>query len=104
MSLDDIKNPDKLRSMLRVEMRDNDYLKACCEETGKELEKFSFTWDNKEKNLVIQAMYLNDSYTKALNKLKEIQSLVMHVTKDNNIAVLKADIMKVLTQNDEEIK
>lgn len=104
MSLDDIKNPDKLRSMLRVEMRDNDYLKTCCEEAGKELEKFSFSWDGKEKNLVIQAMHLNDLHAKALDKLKEIHSLVVHETKDNNIAVLKSEIMNILTRNDEEIK
>ena len=50
------------------------YLKDCCIQAGKELEKHSFAWDGKEKNLIVQAMELNEMYEKLKEenqKLKE---------------------------------
>lgn len=49
------------------------YLKECCINAGKELGKHSFEWDGKEKNLVVQALYLNEKYEKLELALKEIK-------------------------------
>lgn len=48
------------------------YLKECCIKAGKELEKYSFEWDGKEKNLVVQALELNCKYEKLIILLEEI--------------------------------
>lgn len=48
------------------------YLKKCCIKAGKELEKYSFEWDGKEKNLVVQALELNCKYEKLIILLEEI--------------------------------
>ena len=50
------------------------YLKECCINAGKELSKHSFKWDGKEKNLVVQALYLNGKYEKLESALKEIEA------------------------------
>lgn len=49
------------------------YLKQCCIKAGKELAKNSFAWDGKEKNLVVQAMELNEKYNQAEQKLEKIK-------------------------------
>lgn len=49
------------------------YLKQCCEKAGKELAKHSFDYDGKEKNLVVQAMELNEKYEKLEKALEEIE-------------------------------
>ena len=38
------------------------YLKQCCQKAGEELAKHSFEYDGKEKNLVVQAIELNEKY------------------------------------------
>lgn len=45
-------------------LKENKHLKKCCTQTGEELEKHSFKWDGKEKNLVVQAMELNEHLEK----------------------------------------
>lgn len=50
------------------------YLKECCIRAGKELSKHSFEWDGKEKNLVVQALYLNEKYEKLESAFEEIRS------------------------------
>ena len=59
------------------------YLKECCIRAGKELGKHSFEWDGKEKNLVVQALYLNEKYENLQSALKEIK-----VISDNNACFL----------------
>ena len=49
------------------------YLKQCCEKAGEELAKHSFDYDGKEKNLVVQAMDLNENYEKLKKALEEIE-------------------------------
>lgn len=73
MSIDDIKDIRELQKMLKYERELRKYTYACCEETGKKLEKNSFAWDGKEKNLVIQAMELNERYDKLKQALDEIE-------------------------------
>ena len=51
------------------------YLKQCCEKAGKELAKHSFEYDGKEKNLVVQAMELNEKYEKLEKALEEIEGI-----------------------------
>lgn len=49
------------------------YLKQCCAKAGEELAKHSFEYDGKEKNLVVQAMELNEKYEKLEKTLEEIE-------------------------------
>lgn len=49
------------------------YLKQCCAKAGEELAKHSFEYDGKEKNLVVQAMELNEKYEKLEKALEEIE-------------------------------
>lgn len=64
MSIYEIKDINKLRKMLKMEILDNKYLRGCCEEAGLELAKYSFDWDGKQKSLVLQAIQLNELYEK----------------------------------------
>lgn len=75
MSIDEIKDIKKLQKMLKYERELRKYTYKCCEEAGKELEKNSFTWDGKEKNLVIQAMELNERYDKLKQTLRNIKEI-----------------------------
>ena len=52
------------------------YLKQCCEKAGEELAKHSFDYDGKEKNLVVQAMELNEKYEKLEKALEEIEEII----------------------------
>lgn len=52
------------------------YLKQCCQKAGEELAKHSFSYDGKEKNLVVQAMELNEKYEKLEKALKEIEEYI----------------------------
>lgn len=52
------------------------YLKQCCQKAGEELAKHSFEYDGKEKNLVVQAIELNEKYEKFKKALEEIEEYV----------------------------
>lgn len=52
------------------------YLKQCCQKVGEELAKHSFEYDGKEKNLVVQAIELNEKYEKLKNALEEIEEVI----------------------------
>ena len=52
------------------------YLKQCCQKAGEELAKHSFEYDGKEKNLVVQAIELNEKYEKLTKALEEIEGIV----------------------------
>ena len=74
MSINEIKDINKLRQMLTESKAQEKYLKECCRKAGEELAKHSFDYDSKEKNLVVQAKQLNEIYEKvekALDKIKE---------------------------------
>lgn len=45
------------------------YLKESCIEAGKELSKYSYAWDGKEKNLVVSVMKLNRMYEESKQQL-----------------------------------
>ena len=51
------------------------YLKQCCTKAGEELAKHSFEYDGKEKNLVVQALELNEKYEKLKKALEEIEEV-----------------------------
>ena len=76
MSIEEIKDIKKLQKMLKYEMELRQYTYECCEEAGKEMEKNSFAWDGKEKNLVIQAMELNERYDNLKQTLTEIKPIL----------------------------
>ena len=79
MSVEEIKDIKKLQKMLKYERELRKYTYACCEEAGKELEKNSFDWDGKEKNLVIQAIELNERYDKLKQTLAEIKEMLKEI-------------------------
>lgn len=72
------KNIKRLEQENKWQRDEEKYLKECCIKAGKELEKNSFAWDGKEKNLVVQALELNKRYeileqeNKALQAYKDI--------------------------------
>lgn len=70
----DVEEIDKLRIELADTKAEEKYLKQCCEKAGEELAKHSFDYDGKEKNLVVQAMELNEKYEKLEKALKEIET------------------------------
>lgn len=79
MSIKDIKQVDKLQNMLETVIDENKYLKKCCEKVGNELAKNSFEYDGKEKNLIVQAMVLNEAIEtreRALKDIKEIAKIL----------------------------
>lgn len=90
-----IENEELKRELNNIE-KDRKWIKEKCIEAGKELGKYSFAWDGKEKNLVIQAMELNTMYEqlKAENdKLKE--RIVNGVWVDKiNVVYLDGDKME----------
>ncbi|MBO7735004.1 MAG: hypothetical protein J6S67_20750 [Methanobrevibacter sp.] len=64
---------DKLEQELKWANDEEKYLKDCCIKAGKELEKYSFKWDGKEKNLVVQALQLNQLYEELEQENKELK-------------------------------
>lgn len=56
------------------------YLKQCCQKAGEELTKHSFEYDGKEKNLVVQAIELNEKYEKLKKALEEIKKVCLEDT------------------------
>lgn len=52
------------------------YLKQCCQKAGEELAKYSFEYDGEEKNLVVQAIELNEKYEKLKKALEEIEEVI----------------------------
>lgn len=62
---------DKLKSELKTVTEERDYLKQCCIDAGMELSKHSFQWDGKEKNLVVQALQLNEMYEELKKKVED---------------------------------
>lgn len=67
------KECNELKYELRTERKDNKYIKKWCIEAGEELEKNSFAWDGKEKNLVIQAMELNERFEAKKQECEELK-------------------------------
>lgn len=88
MAIKDIKNIDKLKSMLKSLQEELKYVKQCCKEAGLELAKNSYPYDYKEKNLVVQSMAVN-------NKLK---------TKEQEIEILKTQNIALQTMEFDENK
>ena len=64
---------EKLKSELKTVIEERDYLKQCCIDVGMELSKHSFKWDGKEKNLVVQALQLNEMYEELKKKVEDNQ-------------------------------
>ena len=64
---------EKLKSELKTVTEERDYLKQCCIDADMELSKYSFKWDGKEKNLVVQALQLNEMYEELKKKVEDNQ-------------------------------
>ena len=113
MSIDDIKDINKLRNMLKEAYKEIIYLKGCCRKAGEELANYTFEYDEKPKNLVVQAMDLvvqaidiNDKYKKLQNQNKNILFLailsILPATSSENelIQNIKCLCERVLKDND----
>lgn len=66
----------KLRQECENLKAEEKYLKQCCQKAGEELAKHSFEYDGKEKNLVVQAIELNEKYEKFKKALEEIEEVI----------------------------
>lgn len=73
MSIEEIKDIKKLQKRLKSALDELKYIKKCCENAGLELAKYSFAYDHKEKNLVIQALELNERFERREQALDEIK-------------------------------
>ena len=82
MSINNIKDINKLRQMLTESKAQEKYLKECCRKAGEELAKHSFAYDSKEKNLVVQAKELNEKYEKLKKALEEIEAVCLEDTRE----------------------
>ena len=77
------------------------YLKQCCQKAGEELAKHSFDYDGKEKNLVVQAMELNEKYEKFKKVLEEIEEYIKNFKEIDLFEDIKDIINKAKGGNNE---
>lgn len=84
MAIDDIKDINKLRAMLKESQNEVKYLKECCEQAGLELAKNSYAYDYKEKNLVVQAMAVNEKFFKGKCELTDLKERYEKLKKSNS--------------------
>ena len=94
MSIEEIKDIKKLQKMLKYEMELRQYTYKCRKEAGKELEKNSFAWDGKEKNLVVQAMELNERYNKLKATLANIEEIIQQGVKIHDDIIVSKQILQ----------
>ena len=71
---EDYKQLKSLEKENKWQRDEEKYLKKCCIKAGKELEKNSFEWDGKEKNLVVQALELNKRYEALKQENEELRT------------------------------
>ena len=91
MSINEIKDIKKLQTWLKQNIEQVRYLKECCNRAGKELEKNSFAWDSKEKNLVVQALELNQRYEYKKQECEKYEQTLNEIEQHCNEQNLKYD-------------
>jgi len=84
MSIEDIKDINKLYRMLKDEMRENKYLKSICDEAGELLSKDTFDYDMKEKTLLSQIRTLLCEYNKITTQVDTLKSYIKYMKAFNN--------------------
>ena len=67
---------DQLKAELKSAKELREYTYNCCKQAGEELAKNSFEWDGKEKNLVVQAVELNERYDQLEAENEELKKQV----------------------------
>ena len=72
MSIEEIKSIKKLYEMLKSEIAENKKLKEHCEKVGIELGKYTYDYDYKPKNLVVQAIAVNQKLEDLIEKFVQI--------------------------------
>lgn len=82
MSIEEVKDIKKLQKWLKSALDELKYIKECCRNAGKELEKNSFAWDSKEKNLVIQAIELNEKFEASQAHIKELEEEIKNLKEE----------------------
>lgn len=96
MSIKEIKDITKLQKRLKSALDELKYIKKCCENAGEELAKHSFYYDHKEKNLVIQALELNEKYERREQECNNLRAKLNDIEKENE--VLKT-LVQLLSEN-----
>ena len=71
---------EQLKAELKSSKELRNYTYDCCKRAGEELAKNSFDWDGKEKNLVVQAIELNERF----NQLKAENNELKKCYKNNS--------------------
>lgn len=104
MSIEEIKDIKKLQQMLKSELELRKYTYKCCQEAGEELAKNSFAWDGKEKNLVIQAMELNERFNILKRTLTEIKEIAYELTNEEYTDFIEEKQKQILNKISEVIK
>lgn len=83
MAIDDIKDINKLRTMLKESQCEVKYLDECCKQAGLELAKNSYAYDYKEKNLVVQAVAVNEKLQAKEQEYEELRQYHNKCCKEN---------------------
>lgn len=105
MAIEDIKDINKLKNMLKEAQNEIKYLKACCEQAGLELAKNSFAYDYKEKNLVVQAMDINKQlWNKELELKEKNQELTEELQKSLRRIIVFNELAEKFQAKKHEIK
>ena len=67
---------EQLKAELKSSKELRKYTYDCCKRAGEELAKNSFDWDGKEKNLVVQAIELNERFNQLKAENDNLKSLI----------------------------
>lgn len=89
----------RLKQELKWANDEEKYLKDCCIKAGKELEKHSFRWDGKEKNLVVQALQLNQLYEKLEQENKELKEKIIELSEEKGHLIVENNTLKESNQS-----
>lgn len=98
MSIEEIKDVNKLQKRLKSALDELKYIKKCCENAGEELAKHSFYYDHKEKNLVIQALKLNEKFERREQALDEIEKKCCAVLNGNEKILYAYQIKDIINK------
>lgn len=98
MSIEEIKDVNKLQKRLKSALDELKYIKKCCENAGEELAKHSFYYDHKEKNLVIQALKLNEEFERREQALDEIEKKCCAVLNGNEKILYAYQIKDIINK------
>lgn len=91
---------DQLKAELKSAKELREYTYDCCKQAGEELAKNSFEWDGKEKNLVVQAIELNERYDQLKGVIKKYEECNKYLVEENGKTYTRLEykLLKTLTE------